>query len=78
MVGWGCFVKSGKWGTFFCKKWAFPQRMVHYVQYQYFLVYILFIWECVHTQRTPLPTGLNAVVEVTRTSRNMHVQTQQN
>ena len=66
-------------GVFFVKTWTFPQRMVHYVQYQYFLVYILFIWGCVHTQRTtPLPTGLNAVVELTRTSRNMHVQTQQN
>ena len=59
--------KSGKWGVvkkwkmgFFVKKWAFPQRRVHYVQYQYFLFYILLIWGrgCVRTQRTPLPTGL--------------------
>jgi len=45
------FVKSGKWGcfckkvengwVFFCKKWTFPQRRVHYVQYQYFLFFIL-------------------------------------
>jgi len=29
--------KSGKWGrVFFVKKWTFPQRRVHYVQYQYF------------------------------------------
>jgi len=33
--GGGCFVK----------KWTFPQRRVHYVQYQYFfLFYILLIW----------------------------------
>ena len=42
--------KSGKWGVFFCKKkWTFPRRRVHYVQYQYFLFYILLIWECVRT-----------------------------
>jgi len=35
-------------GVFFVKKQTFPQRRVHYVQYQYFF-YIL----C-----TPLPTGL--------------------
>jgi len=33
--------KSGKW-FFFVKKWAFPQRRVHYIQY--FLFYILLIW----------------------------------
>jgi len=27
--------------VFFCKKVTFPQRRVHYVQYQYFLFYIL-------------------------------------
>ena len=33
-----------KWGgVFFRKKWTFPQRRVHYVQYQYFLFYILLI-----------------------------------
>jgi len=35
--------KSGKWGCFIVKKWTFPQRRVHYVQYQY-LFYILLIW----------------------------------
>jgi len=25
-----------KWGGGFLKKWTFPQRRVHYVQYQYF------------------------------------------
>jgi len=44
--------KSGKW--FFVKKWTFPQCRVHYVQYQYFLFYILLIWGCI---RTPLPMG---------------------
>ena len=49
-----------KWngGGFYCKKWTFPQRRVHYVQYQYFLFYILLVWGCVRTQRTPPPTGL--------------------
>ena len=54
-----------KWGgCFFVKKvekWkmgTFPQRRVHYVQYQYFLFYILLIWGCRRTQRTPLHTGL--------------------
>jgi len=53
---WVFLVKKWKWGCFFvkkvenrgggCKKWTFPQRRVHYVQYQYFLFYILliFLW----------------------------------
>ena len=33
---WGCCVKKWKMaGCFFVKKWTFPQRRVHYVQYQY-------------------------------------------
>jgi len=31
-------------GVFWVKKWTFPQRRVHYVQYQYLLFYILLIW----------------------------------
>ena len=51
---WGVFLyRSGKWGVFFCKKWTFLQRRVHYVQYQYILFYILLIWGCIRTQRTP-------------------------
>jgi len=55
-----CFLKvENGGGCFFCKKWTFPQRRVHYVHYQYFLFYILLIRGCVRTQRTrPLPTGL--------------------
>jgi len=34
----GCYVRKWKMGVF-CKKWTFPQRRVHYVQYQYFLFY---------------------------------------
>jgi len=50
------FVKKvGNGGVFFCKKWTFPQHREHYVQYQYFLFYILFIWGCICTQRTPSP-----------------------
>jgi len=41
------------------KKWTFPQHRVHYVQYRYFLFYILLIWGVrIRTQRIPLPTGL--------------------
>jgi len=46
-------------GAFYVKKWTFPQRRVHYVQYQYSLFYILLIWRGgVRAQRTPLHTGL--------------------
>jgi len=49
---WGCFlVKKVENGGVSVKKWKFPQRRVHYVQYQYFLFYILLIWGCVRTQR---------------------------
>ena len=41
-------------GVFLVKKWTFPQRRVHYVQYQYFLFYILLIWG-VHTHPTHSP-----------------------
>jgi len=30
-------VEKGSGGVF-CKKWTFPQRRVHYVQYQYFFI----------------------------------------
>ena len=40
-------------GVFFCKKWTFPQRRVHHVQYQYFLFYL---FEGVRTHPThPFP-----------------------
>jgi len=57
----GVFVKkSGKWGVF-SKKWTFPQRRVHFVQYQYFLFYILLIWGVrTHPTHPPLPTGLDS------------------
>jgi len=46
---------------FFVKKWTFPQCRVHYVQYQYFLFYILLTWG-VHSAYAPnaplLPMGL--------------------
>jgi len=41
----GVFFCKKRWKMgVFCKKWTFPQRRVHYVQYQYFLFYILLIW----------------------------------
>ena len=56
---WGVFCKkNGKWGVFRVKKWTFPQRRVHYVQYQYFfIVHFTYLGGCVRTQRAPLPTG---------------------
>jgi len=54
----GVLGENGKLGVF-CKKWTLSQRRVHYVQYQYFLFYIILIWGCVYTHPThPLPTGL--------------------
>jgi len=41
-----------------CKKVDLSSTQGVYVQYQYFLFYILLIWGCVRTQRTPLRTGL--------------------
>jgi len=59
------FFKSGKWGVLFVKNWTFPQRRVHYVQYQYFLFYILLIWGVrTHPTHPPLPTGLRMVAWV--------------
>ena len=65
-IKWGV-VKKWKMGVF-CKKWIFPQRRVHYVQYQYFLFYILLIWGCVRTQ-PPLPAygSLTTVVTLEST-----------
>ena len=47
-------------GVFFCKKWTFPQRRVHYIQYQYFFIlHFTYFGGGVRTHRThPLPTGL--------------------
>jgi len=42
---------------FFVKKWTFPQRRVHYVQYQYFYFTFYLLGGGVRTQRTLL-TGL--------------------
>ena len=63
-----------KWGgVFFCKKWTFSQRTVHYVQYQYFFYFTFYLfggcvnvitfllWDssvCMHPTHPPLPTGL--------------------
>ena len=48
-----------KWnGGRFVKKWTFPQRMVHYVQYQYLFILHYTYLGGVRTQRTTLPTGL--------------------
>jgi len=59
----GCFfVKKWKMGVFFCKKWTFPQRRVHYAQYQYFFIlhFTYLGGGTVRTKRTSLPAGLAA------------------
>jgi len=52
--------KSGKLGCF-VKKWTFSQRMVHYVQYQYFFI-LHFTYLGVRTH--PLPTGLTKQLDL--------------
>jgi len=57
------FCKSGickKWkmGVFFVKKWTFPQRRVHYVQYQYFFYFTFYFLGVRTPTGRPLPTGL--------------------
>jgi len=50
----GCFFvkKVGKGGGV-VKKWTFPQRRVHYVQYQYFFYFTFYLFGgCVRIQRT--------------------------
>jgi len=50
----GVFCKKVENGwVFFCKKWTFPQRRVHYVQYQYFLFFILLIWGGAYEPNAP-------------------------
>jgi len=58
-VFWG---KNGKLGVF-CKKWTFPQRRVHYVQYQYFFIlHYTYLGVCVRTQRTPCLGACNGMI----------------
>jgi len=51
------FVKSGKLGDVFVISGPFLDAgcIIDSIS---ILFYILLIWECVRTQRTPLPTGL--------------------
>jgi len=54
----GFFVKKVKNGGF-VKKWTFPQRRVHYVQYQYFFIlHFTYLGGGVCTENAPLPAGL--------------------
>jgi len=61
----GVFCKKVENGGGVVKKWTFPQRRVHYVQYQYVLVYILLIGgggAYAPNAPPPLPTGLLLLV----------------
>jgi len=56
----GCFIvkKVENGECFFVKKWTFPERRVHYEQYQYFyFTFYLLGGGCVRTQRTPSAYG---------------------
>ena len=59
---WGCFfVKKWKMGVFlwkvemevFCKNWTFPQRRVHYVQYQYFFYFAFYLFGAAYAPNAP-------------------------
>ena len=67
-IKWGV-VKKWKMGVFCKKKWIFPQRRVHYVQYQYFLFHILLIWGVRTHSTPPLPAygSLTTVVTLEST-----------
>ena len=57
----GVFNKKVENGGVFVKKWTFPQRTVHYVQYQYqyFLFHVLLIWGVgTHPTHPPLVGGV--------------------
>ena len=59
---WGGFCKkSEKWGVFSVKKWTFPQRRVHYVQYQYFY-FTFYLLGGVYAPNVPPPVAYGPVV----------------
>jgi len=54
-MGGGVFVKKVENGVcFFRKKWTFPQRRVHYVQYQYFTLHFTYLGGA-YTPNAPPP-----------------------
>ena len=72
----GCFLYK-KWKTgFFCKKWTtFPQRTVHYVQYQYFsfILHFTFFWGGVRTHPHPThPPPAYGCWETSKHAKNKH------
>ena len=56
-------------GCFFVKTWTFPQRRMHYVQYEYFLFYILLIWGLrTHPTHPPPAYGPESVIQTCSSS----------
>jgi len=53
-----CGKKSGKWGCFFVKRCTFPQRKVHYVQYQYFFYFYILHFTYLGWRGSQRTTGL--------------------
>jgi len=52
---------------FLVKKWTFPQRSLHYVQYQYFFCFAFYLLRGVYAPNTP-PTGLNTQMVIASAS----------
>ena len=56
---WGVFCKKVENGWGFVKRWTFPQRRVHYVQYHYFFYFTFYLFGGVYAPNaSPLPTQL--------------------
>jgi len=57
-------------GVFFVKKWTFPQRRVHYIQYQYFFILHFTYFEGRGAYAPDAPAAYGPVALITsRTSR---------
>ena len=46
-----------KWGVCCKKKWTFPQRSVHYVQYQYFFNFTFYLFGAAYAPNAPPAYG---------------------
>jgi len=73
----GVFFCKKKWkigGCFFVKMWTYPQRRVHYVQYQYFLFLHFTYLGAVRTHPTHPPAYRSGLERWTRDSERSRVR----
>ena len=58
-IKWGCaLVKKWKMGgVYFVKKWTFPQRRVHYVQYQFLFYFTFYLFGGASASNAPPAYG---------------------